>query len=159
MIIMGIDQSLTCTGVAIIEGDTVLCTEGIRTKKDPDLDIVVDTVRRAKIIMSRIIELITIYDVDKVIVEGLSYASIGSSTRDLAILLGVITGRFNNTPTIVPPKVLKKYATGSGNADKDKMLEAIPNQALKDKLKNTPIAQGRFDIADAYWLANYKETK
>ena len=72
----------------------------------------------------------------------------------------------NNIPyTLIPPTVIKKYATGKGNADKFAMtnafLEAYPNarnwqHELFPKTDGTVIPKSPLaDLADAYWIAQY----
>jgi hypothetical protein len=67
----------------------------------------------------------------------------------------------------VPPTVVKKFATGKGNAKKDQMVEAFlaaykPAQKWVDaffpKSKNiyqSPLA----DLADAYWIARWLQVQ
>lgn len=65
----------------------------------------------------------------------------------------------------VPPTVVKKFATGKGNADKTKMVNAfltayptsrqwIPHFFPRTK-GGTPDKSPFADLADAYWIANY----
>ena len=67
-----------------------------------------------------------VYDSDVVVLEGYSYAS-QNKAHQVGELGGVIrlslyTAR---TPYVeVPPAMLKKFATGKGNADKDAVLAA-----------------------------------
>jgi Holliday junction resolvasome RuvABC endonuclease subunit len=58
---------------------------------------------------------------------------------------------------IVPPTVLKKFATGSGRAKKEDMHIAFKEQtgiALTDRAK---IGNPYSDLVDAYFLARYGE--
>lgn len=98
-------------------------------------------------------------------IEGLSHGSFGkaaAANRDLAGLQYVVINSLNHFPEdksyIVAPKALKKYATGIGNATKDQMLEMIEKydeMFYENVLMNTPKTKGRFDLADAFWLAEY----
>jgi Holliday junction resolvasome RuvABC endonuclease subunit len=59
----------------------------------------------------------------------------------------------------VEPMVLKKHATGKGNADKDKMYEAFTARTKKDLLAEwaaPKVANPISDIVDAYFLAEYR---
>lgn len=59
----------------------------------------------------------------------------------------------------VPPTVVKKFATGKGNATKDKMYEAFMNDTQVD-LHNiisptTKLGSPTTDIVDAWYIARY----
>lgn len=156
MVVMGVDQSLTCTGICIMRDGNVLHTEAIRTKKGEE-DIYKDVFNRGKEIALHIQKLCRTWDVDHVQFEGLALGASGSATRNLAMLLGIIIAVLWEEPSMVPPNTLKKYATGKGNADKRAMLKAIEpvNPELWAHLDALPIAHGKYDIADAFWLAKY----
>lgn len=101
----------------------------------------------------------------KIALEGLSMGSVGkmaSANRDLAglqfIMMDRILNIFNeNDCAIIPPKQLKKFATDDGNADKDKMVEAIKKDYIEfyDLLMSMPKTTGRYDLADAFWLSEF----
>lgn len=62
----------------------------------------------------------------------------------------------------VAPTELKKFATGKGNADKNRMWQALDGEVanLKDLLKwwaseSADVKSPISDIVDAYWLARY----
>lgn len=86
-----------------------------------------------------------------VVVEGPSYGSSASGQKghhERAGLWWLLTHRLwdNNIPfAVVPPAALKKYATGAGNASKDKVLLAAA--------RRFPDFDGGNDAADALWLA------
>lgn len=89
-------------------------------------------------------------------IEGLSYASVGQATRTLAGLHYVVVDRFIRASIVVAviaPTALKKAATGSGRADKQQLLEAVPENDREQLLKFGK-TKGRFDLADAYHLAS-----
>ena len=60
--------------------------------------------------------------------------------------------------TLLPPSVIKKFATDKGNANKDLMLDAFEKDTsinlakLFDTTSKSPIS----DIADAYFICKYK---
>ena len=59
---------------------------------------------------------------------------------------------------VVPPTVIKKFATGKGNADKEKMYEAFTlkhGQIFATLCGNTKIGSPISDLVDAYFLAGY----
>ena len=61
--------------------------------------------------------------------------------------------------TLLPPSVIKKFATDKGNANKDLMLEAFEKdtsvnlELLFDTKSKSPIT----DVADAYFICKYQE--
>jgi crossover junction endodeoxyribonuclease RuvC len=84
---------------------------------------------------------------DLVVLEGYSYASKGRAIISIAELGGVI--RFAlflaNIPFVaIPPSVLKKYATGHGNAPKAEVLVAA--------VKRLGYEGSDDNVADALWL-------
>lgn len=59
----------------------------------------------------------------------------------------------------VPPTVVKKYATGKGNATKEKMYEAFLNETFIDLHSiispTTKLGSPTTDIVDAWYIAKY----
>jgi Holliday junction resolvasome RuvABC endonuclease subunit len=59
----------------------------------------------------------------------------------------------------VPPTVVKKFATGKGNADKAKMYECFHHETGKDYAmllnRNLTLGSPVTDIVDAYYIAKY----
>lgn len=138
--VLGLDLSLTATGVAHPDGST-------------------STLHCAAHGMARLAELqndvweraalpFTIRDVDLVVIEGYAMGT-GRQSHSYAIgeLGGVIRLQFYEecVPYVdVPPACLKKYATGKGNASKDDVFaEAIRRLGYAGRSK---------DEADALWL-------
>lgn len=93
--------------------------------------------------------------VQHVCMEG--YASASKFGREQAGELGAIVKRALRAvldppvcyPTIVPPKSLKKFVTGNGNAAKDNMLLGVYKKWGKE--------YGNNNLADAYSLARMAE--
>ena len=62
---------------------------------------------------------------------------------------------------VVPPTVIKKFATGKGNANKEKMYEAFctenPKMDLRSQLtpRSSNVISPGNDIVDAYFIAKY----
>lgn len=162
---MGVDQSLTQTAVVIYEviynhanerhiKEVVHC-QVIKTKKLQD-DWLIDAHARSVQVAEQIFRIADEHRPDILVVESPSLGSSGRATRTLPFLLGMILSAFTEFQH-VPPSTLKKYATGSGNADKDQMVDALKEvspQFYKD-LMSMPKTTGRYDLADAYWLADY----
>ncbi len=163
---MGIDQSLTCTGVVITQIDrdgikSILHQEAISTVKT-ELEPIPDTIVRATVIGDRLASLQAQYMPDYIALENLSYGSVGNATRNLAILFGVICTKMDMLhPSVVPPTSLKKFATGNGKATKKDMLEAIAQSdaSFFSLLNRMTIKAGKYDLADAYWIAKWVENE
>lgn len=170
--VLGIDQSLSCTGAIVLEhiphhgeGAGITTVEGlsaIRTSKTEAEDFVTDTYERSRIIGAKLVQLAELHKPDYVVFETPSLASKGNATRTLPLLLGSLLAQLEGTLSregvkllTVAPSSLKKFATGKGTASKDEMVLAIEdsNKELFDLLMNTTKAGGRYDVADAYWLA------
>lgn len=160
---MGVDQSLSCTGVVITEIDDVgnrkvIHSESIQTVKTHHTCPIADTITRAVFIADRLKQIVHEYDPDWIGLENLSYGSVGNATRNLAILFGVICSALGlKAPRVVPPTTLKKFATGNGRAGKKEMLAAIEatDPIFFQTLNNMTIKAGKYDLADAYWIARW----
>lgn len=165
---MGIDQSLSCTGVVLTKRDdngarTVVYSTAITTDKDPSLSPLADTLIRSKYIADKILDIEICWQPDYVALENLSYGSVGNATRNLAILFGVICTTLGlNNPNVIPPTTLKKFATGNGRATKKEMLDAIlkEDSVFHHHLtNNVTIKAGRYDLADAFWISKWIENE
>jgi Holliday junction resolvasome RuvABC endonuclease subunit len=158
MKILGIDQSFSCTGICLKDGDDhVFSTISTQPNKEDPLE----KFKRAMDISETIVNLILDASVAEVNIEGLALGrAIGNSNRDLAILQGIIVSdimkKCNIEPNIIAPTSLKKFATGKGNSPKDMLFECLPDD-VKEYLLTKPKSKGRLDLCDAYWLANFKQ--
>lgn len=99
--------------------------------------------------------------VDKVFIEGYSMGSKGK-VFNIAENTGILKYRLWNFGIefeSVPPTVIKKFATGKGNADKEKMQIAFMaenNTNIKFELGMTEKQWNpSSDIIDAYWICKY----
>ena len=100
-----------------------------------------------------------------IFIEGYSYGSKGQAIFQIAENGGILKYRLQkryNCRTIVP-SVIKKFATGKGNADKEKMYEQFTRTQGVDLMKvfdvqklNNPIT----DIIDSYYImrAGYEDS-
>lgn len=154
MKVLGIDQSLTCTGWVIMDEDFKVVDSGvIRTTKEDSLPT------RCGVIAYDLLNHQRRYEAWSVSIEGLSYGSIGNATRNLAILMGHIQSKLYESESDwleTPATSLKKYATGNGRADKKDMLAAVPDDFrgyLLVNYKGTGKKSGLYDLSDAYFLA------
>ena len=158
MIILGIDQSMSCSGLVILKDDTEMLYHGvIKTSKEAG-----SIFKRFNTISSEIIDLIIKYNVDTIKIEGIPFGRIpGNASRDLAGLKAVIICNILDQQgkecIIIPPKAVKKFATDNGNAKKPEMLEAVPElhrvEFVNSGYKKTT---GIYDLADAYFIGMYQ---
>ena len=102
----------------------------------------------------------------EVFIEGYAFATSGKShVRSVAENSGLLKHKMYKIKqpfTSVPPSVIKKYATGKGNANKELMYEAFTSELLtpsdlKTRLtpKSKKIRSPVSDIVDAYFIAKY----
>lgn len=157
MNIMGLDQSFTSTGVVILDtSHKVIQAKIITTVKDKEDPLT--NFKRADDISNKISELCVSEGVHHVNIEGLGFGAVGDATRNLAGLQYLIVTKLISigvTIDIIPPTALKKFATGSGKAKKEDMYESIQEKDSKffEELSLVKKTKGRYDVADAYWLA------
>ena len=106
----------------------------------------------------------------KVFIEGYSFGSKGQAIFQIAENCGILKYRLqqlNISYDTVVPSVVKKGATGKGNADKDMMYEAFlkeTNIDLKKIFDTDKVGNPISDIADSYFIQkvgyeNIKGTK
>ena len=99
-------------------------------------------------------------DTAQVFVEGYSFGSKGQAVFQIAENCGILKYRLQMSPSIlydtIVPSVVKKYASGKGNADKQLMYDSFKEHTKKDLLKmfdmgklNNPVT----DIIDSYYIA------
>ena len=104
----------------------------------------------------------------KVFIEGYSFGSKGQAVFQIAENCGILKYRLQMSPSIlydtIVPSVVKKYASGKGNADKQLMYDSFKEHTKQDLLKmfdmgklNNPVT----DIIDSYYIAKigYENTK
>jgi crossover junction endodeoxyribonuclease RuvC len=120
--VMGVDGSLTGTGIAALFGDH-LVGETLSPKKITGVNRLswFRTVFKAKIIL---------YDPALIVFEGYGFASKFGHSHSLGELGGILklaAFEFDRPFIIVPPTVLKKFTTGKGNAEKN----AVSKEAYK----------------------------
>ncbi len=152
-LIIGIDPSLTSTGIVVLRGNKVELA--VTTKNKPALG----TIDRVRLIYERIVcvaESLTDGEKwqapDLIVIEGFSYGSKGRSVFDIAYLGWRIREELERLRTEdgipwleVPPSQLKKFATGQGNANKEIILQQV--------YKRWGVEFSDNNQADAYVLA------
>lgn len=134
LVVVGLDLSLTCTGVA-----GASWTDRIRTKLRGD--------ERLAYLEAEIVSFIR--PADLVVMEGPSYGHSGPRFHEDLAGLRVLVRRYchrHQIPyAVIPPSNLKQYTTGRGNAMKGEVRSAIA-----DRYGVHTEGVGRYDMADAY---------
>tara|TARA_B100000287_G_scaffold85502_1_gene78079 strand:+ start:446 stop:1033 length:588 start_codon:yes stop_codon:yes gene_type:complete len=103
---------------------------------------------------------------NEIYLEGYAFATVGKShVRSVAENTGLLKHKMHKvkqTFSLVPPTVVKKYATGKGNSNKEVMYEAFSAELvtppdLKSQLtpKSKKLSNPVTDIVDSYWLCKY----
>lgn len=136
--VVGLDLSLTATGIAYPDGTAETLHTG--TRRD---------MSRLSLIATHIGRLLGDADPppDLVVIEGYSYGSQGRAVVSMGELGGIVRYMLWREAwryIEIAPGTLKKYATGKGNAGKNAMLIAA-----RDRLGYTGEDN---DQADALWL-------
>jgi Holliday junction resolvasome RuvABC endonuclease subunit len=96
----------------------------------------------------------------QVFIEGYSFGSKGQAVFQIAENCGLLKYKLHMSPTMlydtIVPSVVKKYASGKGNADKQLMYDSFKEYTKQDLLKmfdmgklNNPVT----DIIDSYYIA------
>ncbi len=96
----------------------------------------------------------------KVFIEGYSFGSKGQAVFQIAENCGILKYRLQMSPSMlydtIVPSVVKKYASGKGNADKQLMYDSFVKYTGVDLMKmfdmnklNNPVT----DIIDSYYIA------
>jgi len=148
MNIIGIDPSLTATGIIALQDGIIDLAQ--TTKNRPELDLH-DRVRLIFEQINKVIQHPSITP-DLIVIEGLSLHSTGQGL-DKTFYLGhrirEELKRFKDSDHIpwieVPPKQLKLFICNNGNAPKELMLKEVYKRWGVDFTSN--------DLADAYSLA------
>lgn len=154
MRVLGIDQSYTSTGYCIID-DRMIIDCGVLTS-----DKTKNVFERSYDISYALLNIATEFHPKMIGVEGLAFNMRGNATRDLAGLQFVIMIQLQYKTSIpveiVNPKIVKKFATGNGNASKDDLYNSTPSLTkLYFEEKGLKKTKGRPDVVDAYWIATY----
>ena len=102
----------------------------------------------------------------EVFIEGYAFATSGKSyVRSVAENTGLLKHKMYKVKqsfTSVPPSVIKKYATGKGNANKELMYEAFtaelltpPDLQIRLRPNSKKLTNPVTDIVDAYFIAKW----
>jgi len=144
MIILGIDPSLTGTGIAILKDGKLIESKTLLNKlKD---------IPRIKFIVDEIINYCNIHKPDFIGIEGYAYGRANKATAlgELSGVIKYILEEKGLTYTIIAPMAVKKFVTGKGNAHKELVLMKV--------LKVYGIEFDDNNKADAFVIAKYIES-
>ena len=150
--VIGLDLSLTSTGVCSIEDGEIDCLFNIETTGTKADDLTARFTRLDSICF-QILDFIKQDYTDLVVIEGPSYGSRFGAAHDRAGLWWMVVGDClqREVPVaVVSPQGRAKYGTGKGNAKKDVVLAATIE--TYGDIAPTPIKKD--DIADALLLAS-----
>jgi len=168
--IIGIDYSLTSPAICVnINGDDILMFYYLTNKKkyigQMSEDIIgyehkewTDPIERFKYISDFALDIISPLISPQIFIEGYSFGSKGQGLFQIAENCGILKYRLqeqNLSYQTVVPSVVKKGATGKGNADKDMMYEAFvrdTNIDLKKIFDTEKVGNPISDIADSYFI-------
>ena len=175
MNILGIDLSLTSPALCLSQGDTfdfAECEFFFLTSKQkflynhkklhgemfPEHDV--DS-ERYNNISTWIVDIAKHHQVDFAYIEGYSYGSTGRvfQIAENGGILKYVLWKNNIPYDVVPPTVIKKYATGKGNANKELMQQAFVKEtqfSIKRELNMTKKQWNpSSDIIDSYYICKY----
>ncbi len=161
-IYMGIDQSLVGSGVTVFENSNEYYYLISSSKTDETKAPSIDYTRRLMKIVEEIVEIIDKHKPTHICMEGMSYRSRSQTLFELGGLSHMLRLNFINKGVefiIIPPKTLKKYFTGSGNADKLLMIEECNKRGANIPFFKRIKKQTVFDdnVADSYALACFMQ--
>ena len=161
IIFIGIDQSLTNTGLTIIKNNQeIIFSKSFGTKP------ILSFEERLLSIKSFLFNIIKNYNPEytAIALEGLAFNR--NKTNNSAILFGLFSVilttmcEMGYRYSIIPPTSLKKFVTGNGRSDKLELIDMIPDNDKRILLNLSGIkdtnAKKFEDISDSYWLAKVK---
>jgi hypothetical protein len=99
-----------------------------------------------------------------ILIEDFSFGSVGRSILNIAensaIMKYSLKYEFNVNYATISPKTIKKFATGSGNASKDDMINSFVSETGFDimeffDLKEIKNPKPVDDLVDSYFLCKY----
>ena len=145
MKVMGIDQSLTGTGVCVLEDGELKRSKLIASKKKG--------VERIIEIKNELINIFKEVLPDYVAIEKYSFTPGRAMAFELGELIGVVKvtlAELGKIPIVVYTSHVKKFATGKGNADKSLVLLNV--------YKKFNVEFDNNNLADAFVIAKIMES-
>jgi len=177
MILLGVDLSMTSPALCLYRGEQFSfdnCEFYFLSSSDKYLYVhkklhgevfpeYTSSSERFNNIGTWIVDVCKVNGVEKVFIEDYSY---GSTGRVFHIAENGGVCKFllwkNNIPyDTIPPTVIKKFATGKGNADKQKMQEAFISETNFDIKNILSMTEKQWnpssDLIDSYYICKYGE--
>lgn len=157
MQITGLDPSLTATGIARLAiattGQHALEATTATSSGHRD-DTLTERAHRLETLRDQIVH--EALDADLVVIEGPAYAKHDAGTWDRAGLWWLITAWLHDVVPValIPPTVLKRYATGRGNAPKPDMRMALYKRTGEDLADDNTVDAAWLAYAGAHHLGN-----
>src|SRR5210317_716102 len=166
--IIGIDYSLTSPAICVNNGNLMFYYLTSKKKLTGVIseEIVgyehkewTDPIQRFTFISDFALDIISATSNPTIYIEGYSFGSKGQGVFQIAENCGILKYRLLEEDygyhTVVP-SVVKKGATGKGNADKDMMYEAfckeLPDYNLKKSFDTEKVGNPLSDIVDSYYI-------
>lgn len=148
MRVVGIDPSLTGCGVSVLEIGKPPRVGVVRSK--PQGISVADRLARLEEHVNHVLEFIDGEpDITLSVIETPAYGSVQGSQHDRSGFWWLLVQHLSALGNVVevPPTVVKKFATGKGNSDKDEMVWVTAKEFpdITEVLGN--------DAVDALWLS------
>lgn len=147
---MGIDVSLTSTGVAVATQNGDAQTELVKTSGKMT-DTIDDTAIRLGNIITEVFNFAASVDPDVIVIETATFSTHKDSSahRRAGLWWALVMVLREHWPVVgVSPTQLKKYATGKGNAPKEAVLMSVAKM-----WGHGVVEDGNFDRADSMVLA------
>ncbi len=166
--IVGIDYSLSCPAVCILnlKGFSSSQFFYITTKKKYEGEVAnnikgflmkpwTDPIQRFELLSDFVLE--NLPENSIIFIEGYSFGSKGRAIFQIAENGGILKYRLTGQEYhIIPPANVKKFATGKGNSNKEKMYNQLLQDEgvdLKKMLGQETLDSPVSDIVDAYYIA------
>lgn len=143
---------LTSTKKSIIRDDTLVGSEWPLYSSDP---------HRYDVVSKWALDALIANNVSKVFLEGYAFNAVGRVFQ-IAENTGILKHKLWQSGidcVVVPPTVIKKFATGKGNANKEALNTSFETETcilLKEKLKLTSKQWNpSSDIIDSFYICKY----
>ena len=144
MKIVGLDISLTSTGLVVLEDGVMIFNKAIKSKNEGKT--VEERLNRISEIIDELKANIHNKNIDVIVIEGYSFGSRVGMAYTIGELGGIARWEFRGYKMFeIAPTQLKKFITGKGKCDK--------NLILKEVYKRYNVDFDSDDIADAFALA------
>jgi len=109
-----------------------------------------------------VMDILISYNIEDVAIEDYSYGSTGKVFH-IAENCGLLKWKIWQSEIkyqVVPPTVIKKFASGKGNANKEKMYESFLFETKRNlqeefQIKSEKIGNPVSDVVDSYYICKY----